>query len=105
MGDRANIEMRESGGGKIYLYSHWAGSELPQMLCEALQFAKARWDDEQYLHRCIITHICKDEDGVTGWGVSTYPGDGEDRITIVDTPNRKVKAHRGEWMTFEEFVS
>ena len=40
MGDRANIEMVYESGEKIYFYTHWSGSELPEILQNALNGAK-----------------------------------------------------------------
>lgn len=105
MGDRANIKIKEAQGGVIYLYTHWQGYKWPQMLQKALKYAKDRWDDESYLTRCIITQMCADADGPTGYGVSTWLGDGDYNVTELDHASQKVKLRDGTEYTFEEFLT
>ena len=108
MGDRANIFVKQEQSG-VYLYSHWGGTELPATLQAALNSpqGRGRWDDEAYLTRIIFCQMVKgDEDGETGYGISTYTPDGEDRVLEVDSNFRRIDVrsrtgHPG-W-TFDEF--
>ena len=89
MGDRANIVIRSddatSEHNTLYLYTHWSGSELPKILAAALKRGKSRWDDEPYLNRIIFSEMIKDNPmGETGFGITPYVTDGDDRLLVVD---------------------
>lgn len=87
MGDRANVYIHEEDRPGVYLYTHWAGSELPDLVKEALKVPRAlnRSNDGPYLTRILIEEITKSSYGSeTGWGVSAEVGDGEDRIVDVN---------------------
>lgn len=101
MGDRANIYVvdrarvayddNETTG--IYLYTHWAGSEWPEMLRTALALptARRRWNDGSYLLRIVADSMFKNlRDEETGGGISTYPTDNEHLITILDIERQMV---------------
>jgi hypothetical protein len=105
MGDRANIEMVFEDGNKIYFYTHWAGSELPNTLKSALIRGKGRWDDEPYLARIIFSEMIQDEIfDTTGYGISPYLGDNEHPIIVVNPSKQTVNIDGiGEW-SFEEFI-
>ncbi len=105
MGDRANIVMRQNGGVEtnIYFYSHYNGSKLPSILQDALKRQK-RWDDEQYLARIIFCQMAKDDVmGELGLGISSYVGDGEDRLVEVDCEPQRVFCGNKSW-SFKEYV-
>ena len=79
MGDRANVLVKDDKS-KVYLYTHWSGEELPTTLQIALK-RKQRWDDSYYLTRIIFCAMVKgNEDGETGFGISSVVGDGDNRI-------------------------
>jgi hypothetical protein len=89
MGDRANIKVltptREDPKSGVCMYSHWGGYRLPRVLANALDRGKSRWGDELYLARVVFSELVKgDIDGETGYGLSTYLGDGDDRVLTVD---------------------
>ncbi len=116
MGDRGNIVVRE-GSQEIWLYTHWCGSDIADVVQKALQ-KKWRWDDAPYLTRIIfdtLTEGCYGEE--TGFGIWTGPCDNEHDILVVDVGQKKVfkyaphpKTNRcssipkKEW-TFEQFIS
>lgn len=104
MGDRANVLVRENDNDPgVYLYTHWSGSDLPFTLARALS-RKAYWYDSQYLTRIIFCEMIKgDEDGETGFGISSFCGDGEDRVLIVDCETQCVKRDDYVW-SFDEFI-
>lgn len=122
MGDRANIYLTNSRFGEtdtdhgIYVYTHWSGSRFPEKLRVALDFAKGRWNDAQYLQRIIIDQALRDvRDSDTGGGVSLDIGDNEYPIIVVDV-NRNMVAFADEgsetdpdsWthaMTFTAYVA
>jgi hypothetical protein len=108
MGDRANVYVKdfEEGSG-TYLYSHWGGTELPEVVQTVLA-KRARWDDNPYLARMIFSEMVKDDiDGETGYGISATVGDGDDRVLVVD-PNTQTIWREGSTkrpLSFEQYVS
>lgn len=108
MGDRANIEIKQHGHGgsshSLFLYSHWSGTELPMILQKALA-RKLRWDDEIYLARIIFCEMVKgQESDETGFGLSAYVGDGENRVLVVDCKMQTVRMVGDRW-TFKEYIA
>ena len=102
MGDRANIKIKSSEG-EMFFYSHWSGSELPITLQNALK-RKVRWGDDIYLNRIIFSEMIKDSVmDETGYGLSTFVGDGDDRIVTVNTDNQTVTFYGKEY-TFSEYI-
>jgi len=116
MGDRGNIGIVQDGGkDTVFLYSHWGGSELPATLQNALK-REMRWNDPNYLARIIFCEMVKgQEDGETGFGISSRITDNEHPILIVDCRKQVVKIRKYNWdacrfsvgnlltMTFEAF--
>ena len=96
MGDKGNIKVDE-----IYLYTHWRGSYLKEILKNALIRSKDRWNDKPYLTRIIFCEMIKgtDLDDTTGYGISTEICDNEHKILEVDTKKQKVNG-----ISFKEFV-
>lgn len=103
MGDRAMANIKTSHGS-IYVYTHWRGSELPQIAKSAILAAKPRWGDESYATHIIIDQLTKDSrDSETGVGIMLVP-DHEDAYNhdqpsvIVDLPLRTliVQGHEHE---------
>lgn len=85
MGDRANIVLDYGHDKKIFLYTHWGGSELPQTLAYALTRGKERWCDESYLSRIIFSEMVRDNiDDLTGFGIAPYEVDNEHQYLVVD---------------------
>jgi hypothetical protein len=79
----------------VYLYSHWGGSELPNVLAAALERGKGRWDDAPYLTRIIFNEMTKgNEDGETGYGISSYYCDGNHDLLVVDIDKNVVRTCR-----------
>lgn len=95
MGDRGNIKV-----GKVYLYTHWYGSNLKEMLVNALKRGRDRWTDEAYLTRIIFCEMIKDEVlEDTGYGISTEIQDNEHEILEVDCKKLTVNG-----IPFEDFI-
>jgi hypothetical protein len=91
MGDRANIVV-EQDGGRIYLYSHWTGYQLPVVLRDALKRGE-RWDDDTYLTRIIFDQMTDGRHGeTTGFGIGVYLSDNEYNILVVDPKAQTVIA-------------
>jgi len=103
MGDRANVLVKSSDGN-VYLYTHWGGSELPQVVRRALA-KKWRWDDASYLARIIFCEMLglSNFDKETGFGISPIIGDGENRVIEIDVDRQSVTIYPTT-MTFPEFI-
>jgi hypothetical protein len=131
VGDRGNIVLNQESDTadaagikpqRIFLYAHWDGYRLPRTLQEALikasdegsQYPQSRWGDESYLGRIIFQQMINDADGITGYGISTYQGDGEHPLLVVDSDKQTVHLEalfsddravtHGPW-TFEQYVA
>jgi hypothetical protein len=78
MGDRRNVIVTKGNGGpNVSLYTHWYGSQLPQIVARALDRGRSRWDDPTYLTRIIFSQMLLDGDAVeelTGFGIEAVPG-------------------------------
>lgn len=108
MGDRANIIVSEGDWDDgVWLYTHWAGEDLPHILHAALSKGW-RWDDAPYLTRIIFCVMVQgSEMDETGFGISTKEQDGSDRVLHLDvekqTVTRKTRDGSKTW-TFKEYV-
>jgi len=104
MGDRGNIIVK-SGESKVYLYSHWSGSGLPEVIKSALK-RNERWDDGEYLARILFCEMIKgQEGGATGFGISSTFGDGGTDI-LVDVDAQTVRDCEGlEAVSFKDYTA
>lgn len=101
MGDRGNIAIEEDGK-RIYFYSHWSGSELPEIVRRAIA-RKWRWDDPPYLARIIFCELVKGNEGEeTGYGISLGICDNSHPIIVVDMNKQSVTLDGGEAKGFKE---
>ena len=103
MGDPANVLVKSSDG-EVYLYTHWSGSELPQVVRGALA-KKWRWDDAPYLARIIFCEMVghNNLEDETGFGISPVVCDGENRVIEIDVDQNSVTIGPTA-MTFAEFI-
>src|SRR5437660_5047331 len=106
MGDRGQILMKNSS---VTLYSHWGASKLVEDGKSALQ-RKARWDDEEYLTRIIFCQMIKgDEDGETGYGISTSIHSDIWRLISIDVIGQTIEVKDNEKVdfsgSFEDFIT
>jgi len=75
MGDRNNVKITYRTGDSVYLYSHWTGSDLADIVRDALQDS-GRVNDESYFARVIFSRMVKDDiEGETGYGIAPYAPD------------------------------
>ena len=111
MGDRGNIVLDYSTTGKaqprIFLYTHWGGTELPDDVRKALLFAPDRWDDPAYLAGAIFKTMmgeggryCKQPHG---HGITPYRTDFEHPDVVVLLESQQVQIGTHVW-TFKEYV-
>lgn len=95
MGDRANIVVYEaqkdaSPHEAVFLYTHWSGYELPEVLKAGLARATDRWDDAPYLARVLFQAMIGTDTGTTGYGISTRIGDNSYPLLVVDIARKVV---------------
>lgn len=102
MGERGQILIKDTG---VYLYTHWGGHGLKEMLQNVLS-RNVRWNDEEYLSRIIFSEMIKDEiDGETGYGIGTMEhGDLNYPLLIIDVKKQTIKEQSKTW-TFEKFIT
>lgn len=103
MGDRGNIIVSDRDG-TIYLYTQWAGSELPQIVASGLDRGRTRWDDQPYLTRILFCELVPADSWreETGYGISVVFGDGGTEVKVnIDT--QQVSDDEGTY-SFEEYV-
>jgi hypothetical protein len=114
MGDRGNIRIDEKRRS-IYLYTHWGGSELEDMLRRAMIRGRDRWDDPAYLARIIFCEMLRGSSEnplyeITGLGISTYMCDNENPMLTVDVELQEIGEismdgfQLRKW-TFDEFIT
>ena len=104
MGDRANIEVR-GDGGSVFFYTHWTGSELPDVLQKALVRGRDRWRDPVYLARVIFCEMVRgDELSITGFGISPRAQDGRHRMIVVDVDAQEVRIQDQPARGFAEYA-
>lgn len=107
MGDRANVYVHENENPGVYLYTHWAGTELPETVRTAIERAPDRWNDIHYLTRVIFCEMVGDDTKeTTGYGIGAQVGDGDDRIVDVDVhyDGNSTVTISGRKMTFKQFI-
>ena len=104
MGNRASLEVA-SGGSSVYLYTHWNGEVLPEVLKAGLIRGESRWDDAAYLARILFCEMVKGvERDTTGYGISAEVCDG--RLITVDCDTQSVSWAGRSWsLSFAEFVA
>jgi hypothetical protein len=101
MGDRAQVAIQPEGA---FLYTHWAGFELLDVIHTALS-RKQRWSDPEYLARIVFCEMVKGrEDEETGYGIGTsehrdlgYP------LITIDTHLLEIRIG-GKRVSFEHFL-
>ena len=125
MGDRGNIvfvDRMDKKVGYTFLYTHWGGSGIKEVLQEAL-LKRWRWNDPSYLCRITADVLMHDaHDTETGFGISPFLGDNSHPILLVDTGKQRVfivkehvmqqavlkHAEIAEWLSvysFEDFAA
>ena len=101
MGDRANVGIRGTDGNTIFLYLHWGGADVHEIVANAIAHAMARDGDESYFTRIFISRVIEEDwNKETGVGmlVNKLPssGDGYD-VPIYDYVTKKITCHQEKW--------
>jgi hypothetical protein len=83
MGDRNNIKITYSTGDSVYLYGHWIGNEIHDIVKGAL-WSSDRVTDESYFARVLFSRMIeKDISSDTGFGIAPYLVDQDASNTMV----------------------
>lgn len=106
MGDRGNIVLHD-GEAKIYLYTHWTGSDIGEVLKFALIKGQGRWSDPPYLYRVIFQTLIGNDNDITGFGLSTTECDNEHPLLHVNAhvEGGKVWSDDIPPCTFKEYIN
>ncbi len=95
MGNRGNIVV-QSRGERVFLYTHWSGSRIREVVQKALA-RKQRWDDPPYLTRIMFDTLTEDAHGEdSGYGIWPSLGDNGHPIITVDVDEQRVLVGRGD---------
>jgi len=104
MGDRATFVFEQSNGFEenngdaIFLYGHWAGEGMMANLATAIEKASPRWSDESYATRIAISQLIGNQwDQELSWGISTYFGDSEHSVPVVNWTKQTVRLLPHSW--------
>jgi hypothetical protein len=104
MGDRANICFKMENDQEIYLYTHWGGYKIKEVLKQALIRGQKRWIDEQYLVRIVFSEMIKDEIlQEIGYGITTYLCDNDRPIIYVNVEDQSIEIDDMS-MSFNEYI-
>lgn len=108
MGDRANVRLIDGpkDGPAVYFYTHWAGTNLPELVRRGLQRGKLHWGDTPYLNRIIFDTLTGCDGGEAGFGIDTQVGDGAGRVLVVDHGGSRVyrEGYEGNAVSFDAYV-
>lgn len=90
MGDRSNIVVKQYDGTRVWLYGHWMGEDSITVVRDTLA-KQERWSDAPYLTRMLFARMTAgDEEGSTGYGISTYMCDNEYPVIVLDPETQTV---------------
>jgi hypothetical protein len=79
----------------VYLYTHWGGTNLPQVVSNALA-RDARWNDPEYLARIIFDQMTEGSHGSeTGHGIGTEQHGDVYRVVHINCSEREVTVETG----------
>jgi len=79
MGDRycvgfTGFDEKDNPERRVWLYSHWSGSDRHSEIGRAIEAARPRWTDPTYATRIAISNIVGDGwKGETGFGIEAGP--------------------------------
>ena len=113
MGERGQIAIKNPNDQRVYLYTHWYGPEIPEVLKAALKRGRNRWDDESYLARIIFNEMTKGKEMEdTGYGIDTYKHiDTSYPIPVLDCNTQTITWEKGAYgdqppepISFADFV-
>jgi hypothetical protein len=97
MGDRSNIVIKQHDGNRVWLYGHWMGADSINVVRDTLAH-RERWSDAPYLARMLFNRMTLgQEQGDTGYGISTYMCDNEYPVIVLDPETQTVVLEDAPW--------
>ena len=88
MGCRAQVKIVDTN---VYLYTHWNGNTLADVLRRAIIRGYERWDDPEYLARIIFCEMVQDDiNGTMGYGIGTTLNDDNEWLIAVSCKHQTV---------------
>ena len=112
MGDRAVIGVTHpTSDTPIFLYTHWRGAEICEVLAEGLEITSAfgRLTDYEYATRIIFDTLTNCSGGATGFGIciGSHPSDVQYDIPHVtwDDRGQPTIQYQDQTMSVSEFTS
>ncbi len=113
MGDRAQLKVTD-GKHSVFLYTHWAGSELPDILAKGIvQGAgdgRTLRDDPSYAMGCIVRRLVAETGGVdatTGFGMGFSFDDNDDErgAPLVLNVAHQTVSFKSHTVSVDEFIN
>lgn len=105
MGDRRQVVFDCRQDRKIFLYTHWGGSRLPQHAALAIDFARGRWTDRPYFIKIVIDQLTMmARDLQTGFGIYPLYMESEYDDVIIDVEAMVVTIGTTSW-GYEDFIA
>lgn len=99
MGDRNNIKITYHTGDSVYLYGHWIGNEIHDIVKRAL-WSSDRVEDESYFARVLFSRMVtsggtRDIDSETGYGIAPYAvdQDANNKMVHIDYTKASEQTH------------
>lgn len=90
MGDRNSIKITYSTGDSVYLYGHWIGNEIHDIVKQAVEDSH-RVTDESYFARILFSRMIQNDiHGNAGFGIAPYVVDHDTGNTMVHIDYRGV---------------
>lgn len=99
MGDRASLGVIATWPTRtgvertaLYAYTHWKGDELPERVRQAIQRARPRYGNPQYMCRILYDAVVLEPATLDGYGLGARPLDTEHNrpVLVVDLDARTV---------------
>ncbi len=102
MGDRNNIKITYSTGDSVYLYGHWIGDQLREIVADEMGDRSGRVCDESYFARILFCRMVtsgglEDIHNTTGYGIAPYAVDQDASNTMVHIDYRGV-SELSKWL-------
>jgi hypothetical protein len=102
MGDRAQVLIKDTG---IYLYTHWDGYKLENIVKKAIS-KKLRWNDPEYLSRIIFDEmIGENQYGEVGYGIGTTQHGDVYNLIEINCKDQTFMNYNGSMKSFDEFIT
>ncbi len=103
MGDRVNVGIKTSKGDTVFLYLHWGGSDIHEIVAKAISHAMLRDNDESYFTRIFVSRVIDtDWDKETSVGMSinelSTMGDGYE-VPVYNYTDKTISLYQEDWET------